>query len=158
MKWIFYLVALGAALLVPVERSDVGKLQPIEVVSLSAERAQIIVRTDTGDEGKGATVDEAIRNLKDTTAGIVYLDTAEYLLVYEGASGAVSEMRRHLKEKVMVCAAEGEMDLGLAAGYLDVHSPHTTLQQWSGEPEEVLVCSEGRFVLKNKREKDEKSA
>lgn len=158
MKWIFYIAALVAALLVPVERSDVGQLQPIEVVSLSAEGAQIIVRTDTGDEGKGVTVDEAIRNLKDTTAGIVYLDTAEYLLVYESAFNAVSEMRRHLKEKVMVCAAEGKMDLELAAGYLDVHSPQTILEQWSGDPEEVLACSEDRFVLKNKREKDEKSA
>lgn len=151
MKWIFYLAALGAALLVPVDRSDVGELQPIEVVSLSVKREEVVIKTDTGDLGSGVSVDAALQNLKETTPGIVYLDTAEYLLVNADAKALIPDISRCLKDKVKVCYMDGEPDLKMAASYLAVHSPKETLGSWNEQTElEILSWNSERFNLKNK--------
>ncbi len=153
MKWLLYLLVLGAVFLVPTERSDVGKLQPIEVVCVSAEGDSVIIETDTGDLGKGQSVDEALADLKRTTAGIVYLDTAEYLLVRDGAQDLIADLGKYLHKKVRLCMVEGDGELADAAAFLDVHNPEQTMRDYSGELGEKLVEKDGRFHLEKKNEK-----
>ena len=74
---VLYILLMTAALLAPVERADVGKLRPIETVSVYRENDWVVLRTDTDDVGIGTTAIQALKNMKDSASGIIYLDTAE---------------------------------------------------------------------------------
>ena len=74
-KIIVYLLLLAAVLLLPVQGTDVGKLLPVEVLQIYKEEDSVVLTTDVGASGVGATVDAAIENLKATAAGIIFLDT-----------------------------------------------------------------------------------
>lgn len=151
MKWIFYSAVLAVSLLAPVKRTDVALLQPVEVISLYMEGAQTVLETDTGDLGKGTSVEQALEDLKQTTPGIVYLDTAEYLLVAEGTESRIPEIAAYLKNDVKLCTADPGIDLTLAALYLDVHSPEMTVSEWrEGKNPEKLVKENDRLQLDKK--------
>lgn len=125
-----YIVILAALLLAPVQRADVGKLRPIEVAFVYRSGEQIVLETDMGDRGVGTTGSEALQNLKDTTPGIIYLDTAEYLLMTADAQEAVEQLRPILKESVQICTAEPGVDLALVAQFLPAHGKLPQLKQW----------------------------
>ena len=137
---LLYIVLLCLALVVPVARADVGKLCPIETVVVYKENDQAVIRTDTGDMGSGATAMQALRNMKDTANGIIYLDTARYLLIQEGAEEAAEELRQVLKGKVMVCLACGEIKPQDATKYLSVHGDLPRMNNWKqGQKLPVLM-------------------
>lgn len=154
MKWIFYILALGAALLFPVERSDVGKLQPIEVVCLYIKDGYTVIETDTGDIGKGATVSMALEDLKNTTPGIVYLDTAEYLLIGDNAEELVPEIGQYLKKNVKLCGAQSGIDPAKAAPFLDVHNPEITLRMWKQGMDTDYLTEENESLRLVKKESE----
>ena len=117
MKWTLYLAALLGAILIPIRRTDVGKLQPIEVIALSEKNGTVRLETDTEDSGEGYTIEEAVADLKQTTPGVVYLDIAEYLLLEPGCEEHLDELQVWLKGSTLVCMKEGTMDLKDAAKY-----------------------------------------
>lgn len=126
---IIYIIVAALALLMKPHGTDVGKLIPVEVIWLSGSQGQVMIETDTGNKGTGKTIDDAIENLKKTTAGVVYLDTADFLLVSTGSVEFLGEMGKHLKSTVEVCGADGEIDLTAAAEYLAAHRPNMTLKK-----------------------------
>lgn len=151
MKWIFYIIALTAAILLRPKAADVAKLQPVEVVMLYTQDAEVVLKTDTGDYGRGVSAEAALRDLKKTTPGTVYLDTAEYLLVPETDQLLIEKIEKYMKEDVLLCCAEENIDLVTAAKYLDNHPPKTKLSKWKGEEiKEILVKKEDRLEMKNK--------
>ena len=127
---LLYIVLLGLALLVPVERADVGKLRPVETIAVYQEGDLIVLRTDTGDTGIGTTAMQALQNMKDTACGIIYLDTARYLLVEEGTEHAAEALQPVLKGKVRMCLASREIELLLATQYLNVHGNLPRMRTW----------------------------
>lgn len=124
---IIYILVTVLALLVPENGTDVGKLQPVELVFLSIEDGQIVLETDTGGWGQSETLNGALENLKETTAGVIFLDTADYLLVTQNAEYLLGEMEGYVKPRIRVCRAEQGIDLVEAARYLGVHPPRMTL-------------------------------
>ena len=127
---LFYIILLGLAVLVPVKHADVGKLRPIETVAVYQENDQIILQTDTEDVGIGATAMQALQNMKDTACGIIYLDTAQYLLIEAGAEDAAEELRQVLKGKVGICLASRDMKPLDATKYLSIHGNLPQLYSW----------------------------
>ena len=127
---LLYIGVLAALLVLPVERSDVGKLLPVQVVSIYKEGNWTVVETDTENRGMGGTAEQALRNLKDTASGIIYLDTAEYLLLTQDTQEAAEELRDELKESVRVCMAAKSVNLAEAAKYLSVHGDLPKLKNW----------------------------
>lgn len=148
-KLLIYIVVLAIAMLVPTEKSDVGRLIPVEVILLDEEKGQVILETDTGNMGNGKSVSEAIEDLKDTAAGLIYLDTAEYLLIRNDTAALIPEIRGYLKPGTRVCAAVGEIDLEMAAQYLAVHQPSWKLRDLPDEwKPEVLTEVNNSLKLK----------
>ena len=148
-KIIIYVLLLSAVLLLPLQGTDVGKLLPVEVLQIYKENDTLVLKTDVGASGTGATVDAVIRSLKETAAGTIYLDTAEYLLVEEGAKEAVPELKDHLKYSIYVCGTDGKADLKEAAEFLPVHRPSTRLKDYiSWQELEFLAVEDGRMILK----------
>ena len=148
MKMLIYGILIAAALAVPTRTLELGKLKPVEVIRVDKTEETIRIETDTGDSGEGGTVNQAIWDLQETTAGRVYLDTAEYLLVGRNAQTYIPDMNVYLKDNVRICAIEGELDLKEAARYLDSHRPQLKMSQWSPECElETLIEEDERLVL-----------
>ena len=148
--WI-YGILLAAALAAPTERNDLEKLHPVEVVSLYMEEIQIVVETDTGAKGKGETVEQALRNMKETTAGIVFLDTADYLLVSRETEELIADVRPYLKAGARVCKTQGSVKVEEAAAFLANHTPEIILGKWEkGKKLAVLSIKDDRMILNEK--------
>ena len=129
-KNLFYGILLAAAVLVPAERTNLQKMKPVEAVYLYMEDGDVAILTDTGDRGVGQGVEKAIADLKERTAGIIYLDTADYLLIGQGGEQHIPALAQYLKKTVRVCQTEGEVDMERVGAYLSVHRPEVQLKDW----------------------------
>ncbi len=130
MRILIYIVILALTFLAPVERVDVASLLPIESVAVYMEGDAVVLETDTEDTGRGETVSQALQNLKDVTPAVVYLDTAEYLLVSEDAVTQVDGLREYLKPSIKVCIWDAKGSVKDAAKYLSVHGDTVPLRDW----------------------------
>lgn len=147
-RWSCYGLLLALALLVPVRGTDVGRLRPVQTVALEWADGNYQIRTDTGDSGRGATVADALADLQATTPAVLYLDTADYLLVTEKGEAGITDLMPRLKKKVFLARIADGADLDGATAYLTVHQPPLRLKDWS--PGTKLPCLEtenGRFHL-----------
>lgn len=131
IRILLYIMILASLLYAPVKRADVGKLQPVEVVLLDKSGDIITVTTDTDDSGAGKTTAEALDDLKRTSERIVYLDTAQYLLVTQSAVQELSAACVYLDPDTKLCMVSGDPDLKALARYLQVHRNYPTLGDWS---------------------------
>ena len=132
MRVTIYIVILALALIAPVDRVDVAQLLPIEAVAVYMEGDTVVLETDTEHTGRGESAAQALQNLKDETPAVVYLDTAEYLLVSENAVAGAEGLREYLKPsvKVSICDAKGAVKN--TAQYLRIHGDVIPLEDWSG--------------------------
>ena len=151
-KWLLYELIFAAAVVLnlsPFQGTDVGKLLPVELVRVSADGRNIILETDTGDMGKGGTVEEALSDLKATTAGTVFLETADYLLIQPGCEELLDDLVKILRPSCSVCVELGDGELKKAAKYFAAHEPQVTLQDWRCGFLQLprLVVREGRMEI-----------
>ena len=134
-------------LAVPIEPSDIGKLRPVQVVSVYKENAWVVMETDTGDKGFGSTAQQALQNLKDTSTGVIYLDTAEYLLLSKDTVDAAEELRKELKSSVRLCLAAKQVDMVEAAKFLGVHGSLPKLKDWEKDTELPVLSTFGNSLI-----------
>ena len=137
---LLYIGILALLLAAPVESADIGKLRPVQVVSVYKENNWVVMHTDTEDKGYGSTAKQALQNLKDTSNGIIYLDTADYLLVTKDTIDAAEELRKDLKDSVQLCMTAKQVDLVEVSQYLSIRGDLPKLKDWS-EGEELPVLS-----------------
>lgn len=130
MRIIMYIVILALLFLAPIERMDVADLLPIEAVAVYAEDGKVVLETDTENIGRGENAVKALENLKETTAAVVYLDTAEYLIVSEETEEQIAELRKFLKPSVQVCIADAKGRVKDVAKYVDIHGDTVRLKHW----------------------------
>lgn len=151
MKKIVYGILIAAAMLVPTRPQELGKLKPVELIRVEKDGDMILIETDTGDAGRGLTVNQALWDLQATTAGLVYLDTAEFLLISGDGTACVDTLRPYLKESVRICMSEGEMKLEEVAAYLNIHKPGVQLKEYqNGVLLQTLASENGRLNLREK--------
>jgi len=149
-RWIIYLLILGAVVTVPVERTDVAQLEPVEEVCLRVDGDRVVLETDTGDAGYGEDAQQALAQLHATAAGVIYLDTARYLLVTSDAQTQIPQLAQELKPKVRLYTLDGAPDLTEVSRYLENHDQGVTLEDWKPEQSlPVLWEREGRMWIKN---------
>ena len=121
MKFILYALIIALSLFAPVTRLDIAKLSPVEAVAVYKEYGQVVLKTDEENEGRGENVHLALADLREKASVIIYLDTARYLLVGEGAEAEAAALQAYLKESVLVGNYAGG-DVKEEAKYLDVHT------------------------------------
>ena len=145
---ICYIIILLAAALAPVERVDVGQMQPVEVIYICKDADAVVLKTDTGDVGVGVDAETALTDMKQTSAGVIYLDTAQYLVIGPGAQEDAMALKSVLRGSVQLCLAEENMDLKQLAKYLPAHGELPGFAQWSkGENLLVLHKENDRIKL-----------
>lgn len=148
IRWILYGLILAVVLTVPLERTDVAKLQPVQTVCVYCDESGFVVKTDTGDEGRGETIQTALKDLQETTPAVVYLDTADFVLFAKNAESAIEDMRGVLKGSVEVYTFEGDPDLKDASKYLEIHGNGPVLKSVNkGAKLPFLECKNGRMKL-----------
>lgn len=136
------------AWLIPTERTDVAQLRPVEVIAIYKTGNAVMLVTDTEDVGIGSSAAEALENMRSTSPAVIYLDTAEFLLVETAAEDEVDTLRRELKSSVRICGVVGEADLKSAAQYLPVHDNLPALQSWrAGDLLPVLHTENDRLKI-----------
>lgn len=131
MRKVAIVVILLLSLLVPVKRLDASKLQPVEAVAVYVEDGRVVLETDTEDKGSGNTALEALENMKANALSVIYLDTAEYLLVEEGAGDFAEALRPLLSGSVKVGKYLGGSVKDQVA-YYEVHGKLPKLKSWNG--------------------------
>ena len=132
MRKILYVVILVLLFLAPVQRLDVAKLLPINAVAVYREGENVVLETDAGYLGRGGSVLTALSNLKETVPWVIYLDTAEYLLLEEDAISWVEELRQVFKPSVKVCICQAAGKVEETVKYLEIHSNLPKLSHWKG--------------------------
>lgn len=120
MRAILYICILALLFLAPVERLDVAKLEPVQTVAVRIESQQVVIETDTKNRGQGRTLQEAVQDLKENTPGVIYLDTAQYLLLTEDAAKHDRELKNYMRLSVKVSMWDGNGSVETAAKYLAV--------------------------------------
>ena len=135
-RTISYGVILALLFLAPVKRLDVAKLQPVQTVAIYTEPGFVVLETDTHNIGRGASVAEALENLEQVTPGVIYLDTAQYLLVAKDGEGYVDALRKYLRSDVRVSAWDGVGEVDLAARFLSTEKDLPKLRNWQETAEE----------------------
>lgn len=133
MRKIAYVVILAMLFLAPVKRLDVANLQPVQTVAIYTEPGAVVLETDTHNVGRGASVAEAVANLEEMTPGVIYLDTAEYLLVSTDAEEYVDALRKYLAPSVEVSRWVIGNDVEIAAKYLSEERNLPKLKNWKKE-------------------------
>ena len=143
-----YALILAFVWIIPVERTDVAKLSPIEVIAVYQTADGVQLQTDTGDFGSGTDAMAALEHMRQTSSAVIYLDTAEFLLIGQGAETASEELREELKDSVKLCGIKDRIQLTNVAAYLELHGSLPVLEQWSEEnPLPLLTEKRGRYLL-----------
>ena len=131
--WLIYGIA-GVAIVMlgwlPFPISDVGELQPLEVLYVyQQEDGKFCLCSDTGDRGAGGTLEEAFQDLRAGAKGEVFLDTADYVLLSPGMEKQAAGLWQQLRPGCQVCQVSGEPDLEQTAKFLSAHETGLTLLQ-----------------------------
>ena len=146
-RTILYIGILALVLAAPVKPMEIEKLRPVQIVSVYKENDWTIVETDTGDIGIGASVEQAVQNMKDTSGGVIYLDTAEYLLLTKETEETVERLRAELKPSVGICLMAGVEDLQKAVLFLQSHGELPKLKEWKKGRELPILSSFGESFI-----------
>ena len=146
-RTILYIGILALIVAAPVKPMDIEKLRPVQIVSIYKENSWTVIETDTEDKGIGGTAKQALQNMKDTSDGVIYLDTAEYLLVTKDTEEATREIMEELKPSVRMCMTTGVEDLKQAVLYLKAHGGLPKLKAWVNGAELPVLSTFGESFI-----------
>lgn len=124
-KWI-WLGAL-ALLLLPQRGTEVGKLLPVETLLIEKQAGQYRVSTDTGHTARGDSLEKAVDALRAEAPGILFLDTADYVLLTGEAEECTEKLPNYVRPGTRVYKLEGTVELSEIGPYLKTHGPDTPL-------------------------------
>lgn len=145
-KWMLALAAL--IWFTPVKGTDVGKLLPVELVSLRREGETLRMETDTGDFGMGDTLEEAMEDLKRTAQGQIFLETADYLLLSPDSQSVWPELLGYFRPGTLAYQTVNAVDPEEAAQYLRTRRAGIPLNRMEeAGPLPVIKEEEGRVEL-----------
>lgn len=143
-----WLLLAALILCVPDRGTDIGQLLPVELVRITREEERLRVETDTGDFGLGATLEEAMANLKNAAPGVVFFDTADHLLLTKETL-ALGTWEPYFRPGVRVLLAERAVDPEKAAEYLRSREAGVTMRDiGKGWDIPILEVVNGRIELK----------
>lgn len=149
-RWILLLAAAGVLLLLPQgQGTDIAKLQPVELLYINIEEGRIALRTDTEELGIGNTLDDALRDIRATAAGEIFLDTVDFVLVTEDTKTMIPELEALLRPSAKLILATGMVDPKNITEFLSVHKSELTIKDWmTGQTELPKLMTAGeRYYL-----------
>ena len=138
-------LVLSALVYAPQAKTDLGSLLPVETLCVTREHGRVVVR-GLEVQGEGRDWASALENLEATASGIVFLETADRLIVAEEAADCFPDICRdeRLRPAVQLYWLRGR-DGGALEDFTAAHESLATI----AEPEEIPVIVErkGRYHL-----------
>lgn len=147
-RWMIYVAVVAVALVLKPENvNDVGELLPVELLYISRETGRIRAETDTGAIGTGRSLEEALKDLKETAPGEIFLETADYLIVTDRTVNLLPRLTEVLRPSTEVCV--GKNADAQAAAFLKAHPSEVTLKDIRAGQEEIptLIKSKERYYF-----------
>lgn len=129
--------------------TELGHMKPAELILVDVENPFVIIKTDLGDEGKGSSFQEAAENMQEKSDGILFLDTAEKIVVSEKALYLLPELEDIFRPAAEVYLGSGAIKPDQAAEYLSARKGNVTLGMLkTGKGRlPVLLAEKGRYHL-----------
>lgn len=151
-RWWIYIVlylVVGLFGFSPFQATDIATLCPVELVWLERDNGLVRIETDGENVGIGATAAEALENMKATASGMIFLDTADYLIVKAGDEALVSQMSEILRPSCSLCTAQSKPDLKETVDFLGIHEPTLKLKDIDTKQQQMQLLreTEGRLEL-----------
>jgi hypothetical protein len=146
------LLAIGVSFVVlagllPFDGTDIAKLHPVEVLAVSRKGDAYVLQTDSGMKGVGKNVEEALHDLQLSTAGNIFLDTANYLLISPDCADVIMPLWNCIRPACQVYYYECEGIYAEIGRYLESHpSQATVLRCLQGEKEIPRLRIEGEKI------------
>lgn len=131
------LAVLALALLFgrPFRARQTKLLLPVQSVQVEQREGGVYLLTEAG-ESTGADFCAAVTALRESAPGVVFLDTAQYLVLCGEAEGAQIASSGLLRPNVQVYRAQGCRDPEALRPWLAAHESGLTLAQlWEEENE-----------------------
>lgn len=148
-RWIGLLAGFALAVfLAPSGKTDISELRPVELLSLYKEEGQLCVETDTGDLGRGVDLQTALKDLRATTPGEIFLETADYVMVTAETKECLLELKTILRPATEIVQMQDRIEASAAVEFLSVHRPGLLMKDYGSEsmlPQ--LSIKEGRCCL-----------
>ncbi len=146
------IAVIGFVGLLPFRGTDVGKLHPVEVLVVSVSNNGIVIETDTQLRGTGETLVAAIEDINLTSAGEIFLDTANYVLVSSESKPLLAELYNYLRPACQVYEFSGRGKWDNVAKYLESHPSDLTVlgyRQGKTNVTRLIVSGEGYRIVKS---------
>ncbi len=145
--WIIVAFAILAACgWLPFESHDVAELSPVETLAADFDGGTVTLTGDGGQQGSGATWDEAVADFKNSADGVVFLQTAQKILLTGDWTQGLRDVAdsvdlRPAAELFQVNVAE---DVKAIGEYLQTRTSPVTLAQLRA----ALLSGEGVSIPK----------
>lgn len=148
-RWMWILCGILVFQFLGETGEEVENLKPVQLLYAEKNGMEILLETDTGDQGRGQSLEEALENMQETASGRIFLETADQLLLSEDSEELLPELQRVLRPAARVCIAEEKPDLKEAAEFLTFHKPETTMGRLKSGIILLpgLILEEGRMRL-----------
>ena len=151
-RWVCVAGALLAIVLLGDQSSpgmDVGMLKPVQIVVVKKVGENILVQTDTEDQGIGKDLPAAVETMKASASGEIFLETADHLLVEPACMDVLADAIQLLRPACTLCLIEGEPNMDTLGDFLKLHAPQVTLTEYRAGISDLqyLKCDEGRMCI-----------
>lgn len=136
-KWVILAAILLA--LMPERGTELGKLLPVETLLIEKEKERYVVSADTGEQAEGESLAAAMAGLQRGAPGVLFLDTADYVLVSRTALDCVAELSDYVRPGTRIYQTVGKPELSEIGAFLRTHGPDAPLFRVKKRTEQLPV-------------------
>lgn len=135
MKGIVCTIAIFAILaafgLLPFENHDAAELTPVETLAANFDTSGVTLTGDGGQHGAGATWEQAVADLKNSTKGVAFLQTAKKIVLSGNLSEALQTVAQadELRPAAELFQIDVAGDVKALGEYLQTRNSPVTLQE-----------------------------
>lgn len=137
----------------PFEIHDAAELNPIRTLQVEASDRGFLLRGENGQQGSGKTFDLAVENLKKTSSGVAFLQTAQKIILTGDTELAVREVISDdtLRPASEIYTSAERLDLEMITEYLAARSSDVTLSDLRSAVLEQRNVRLPRLILTGER-------
>lgn len=129
--WLLGAATAACLWMVSATGADAAKLLPTQVLVIGMEDGQVRVRSDTRAAGSGASLSQALVQLERSAEGRLFLDTAEHIVLEQGAQELVEQVvvQERFRPAAKLYLMQGSAEPTKLAAFLQAHPGSVRLVQ-----------------------------
>lgn len=129
--WLLGAATAACLWMVSATGADAAKLLPTQVLVIGMEDGQVRVRSDVRAAGSGASLSQALVQLERSAEGRLFLDTAEHIVLEQGAQELVEQVvvQERFRPAAKLYLMQGSAEAAELAAFLQAHPGPVRLVQ-----------------------------